>query len=91
MDIVLIALQALIMSYDSNLETKEKALAEYVKRSLPIPGASPLIGSTPDFHMYRLHHGRIATIKAVRERIGCGLMEALIIVKGIEAHYNIAD
>jgi len=33
--------------------------------------------------------GRIGTIKLIREKLGCGLSDALIIVKGIETQDNI--
>jgi ribosomal protein L7/L12 len=41
------------------------------------------------FREHRRNNHRIATIKEVRKVFNCGLMEALIIVKGIESHDNI--
>ena len=41
------------------------------------------------FRTHRANNHRIATIKEVRKVFNCGLMEALILVKGIESHDNI--
>jgi len=46
-------------------------------------------GNMQEFRQHRANHDRISTVKLVRERIGCGLSEALIIVKGIETQDNI--
>jgi hypothetical protein len=85
-DIVLRALRALIVSDDFNSTSKLEALDEYVKLSEK-PAA--IAFSISEFREMRLQKGRIMTIKVVRERFSCGLLEAMIIVKGIESHYDI--
>jgi ribosomal protein L7/L12 len=42
-----------------------------------------------NFREHRRNNHRIATIKEIRKVFNCGLMEALILVKGIESHDNI--
>jgi len=82
------ALRHLITTDNGVSEThKCDALDEYVRLCTPVaPGILP---NVQELHDRRCETGRIATIKYVREQMQCGLLEALIIVKGIESHYDI--
>lgn len=85
-NIVKQALRSIVMSGEFTFDFRESCLDELIAGSIVQP-IHPLTGMN-DFREYRRHHGRIETIKYVRTSIGCGLAEALILVKGIESHDN---
>jgi len=97
--IVMHALQELILSVNYASEnTRTEALTELIRivreQERTISRGDKAIqwnASMAEFRNHRASNsgGRIGTIKLVRERIGCGLSEALIIVKGIETQDGI--
>ena len=91
------ALRELILNENTSQYTKGEAIDELIrierKDALSfVPTVHALWNaSMQEFREHRATNngGRIGTIKLVREKLGCGLSEALIIVKGIESHYDI--
>ena len=97
-DIVRFALRTLILSNDESVSGYDKMLAldellMMERKSAEANSNVPIQwhGCMAEFRTHRANNpgGRIGTIKLVRERIGCGLSEALIIVKGIETQDGI--
>jgi len=95
--IVMHALQELILSVNYASEnTRTEALTELLRivreQERTIQRGDKAIqwnASMQEFRQHRANHDRISTIKLVRGTIGCGLSEALIIVKGIETQDGI--
>lgn len=94
--IVRAALRNLILteSWDVSTDQKKEAIDELVRlereEAEKNNNGALKFNQMADFREHRKNHDRIATIKMVRSALNVGLMEALIIVKGIEVHDNIA-
>jgi len=86
-NITKVALREMILRDNASFPDRSAALDELIAGSVVNVVTNPF--DIAEFHGLRLRVGRIATIKAVRERFACGLLEALILVKGIESHYGI--
>lgn len=85
-NIVKVALRELILQGSATRQEVSDALDELISGS--IVRVAPGI-SFADVTDYRRQHGRIESIKFARATLGCGLLEALVIIKGIESHYDI--
>ena len=94
--IVKFALREVIINDSINLSdfTRIQALDELIRiereevQKMQTP--SMTAEKMRSFREYRKNNDRIATIKYVRQHLDVGLAEALIIVKGIDAHDGIA-
>ncbi len=97
--IVKFALRELILgNEDISYHTKKESLEELIRmereeirKEYSGTQAALWNASMAEFRTHRVSNsgGRIGTIKLVRERLQCGLSEALIIVKGIETQDGI--
>jgi len=90
------ALRELIMNDMSSTYTRGEAIDALIRiereeavAEVPKTEATLWCNHMHDFRTYRTNNGRIQTIKEIRRVLNVGLMEALIIVKGIESHDNI--
>lgn len=89
-NIVKVALREFILDGSNPRELVSDALDELIAGNIVrVVDPNPIVSGMGEFREHRINNGRIDTIKLVRSRLGCGLMEALIIVKGIESHFDI--
>jgi hypothetical protein len=94
--IVKFALREVILNENLNLSdfTRKEALDELIRRErrevLDL-NTRPVVWANhfAEFREHRMQNDRIPTIKLVREKLQCGLSEAMIIVRGIEARFDI--
>lgn len=96
--IVKFALREIVINENLNLSlhTRNEALDELIRMErqevrdeFSSTSAVQWNASMREFRTHRSKNNRIDTIKFVRTAIGCGLSEALIIVKGIETQDGI--
>jgi len=94
--IVVDALRRMILDVDVYTHDRSAALDELVSIKMQeareesrVTTSDLWLNNMNAFRTHRAQNHRIATIKEVRKVFNCGLMEALIIVKGIESHDNI--
>ena len=90
------ALREVIINEALNLSdfTRRDALDELIRQEreeVQELNAKPNVwnASMTEFREHRMQGNRIATIKLIRERLSCGLSEALIICAGIESRFDI--
>lgn len=90
--IACMALRHLILSsdYEVGLTEKREALEELVRLELENAKHHNAL-HFGQFREHRANNSRVATIKEIRNVLGCGLLEAMIIVKGIESYDGIKE